>query len=193
MAAHEHARRGRRGGRPALARALPLRRQAGAAARGARARERAAPASASRSSTPPPARWPTSGAPPATSSTRTSTRATCACCGSCGPPASPTRTSRPAGARRWAAGGACWSRSSRAGREELEIELPLSPRALATLVGNLFEGIEIELLAGVPAQDAPHAEVLDSDRRADRARRVQALILPTASDGFGGRAGSHLT
>jgi AcrR family transcriptional regulator len=44
--------------------------------------------------------------------------------------------------------------------DELEIELPLSPRALATLVGNLFEGIEIELLAGVPEEDAPHREVL---------------------------------
>jgi AcrR family transcriptional regulator len=44
--------------------------------------------------------------------------------------------------------------------EELELELPVSPRALATLVGNLFEGIEIELLAGVPEEDAPHHEVL---------------------------------
>ena len=35
------------------------------------------------------------------------------------------------------------------------------PLAL-TLVGNLFEGIEIELLAGVPEEDAPHAEVLDA-------------------------------
>jgi AcrR family transcriptional regulator len=43
--------------------------------------------------------------------------------------------------------------------EELEIELPLRPRALATLVANLFEGIEIELLAGV---EAPHREVLDA-------------------------------
>jgi AcrR family transcriptional regulator len=44
--------------------------------------------------------------------------------------------------------------------EELDIELPLSPRALSTLLGNLFQGIEIELLAGVPEQDAPHGEVL---------------------------------
>jgi AcrR family transcriptional regulator len=43
--------------------------------------------------------------------------------------------------------------------EELEIELPLRPRALATMVANLFEGIEIELLAGV---EAPHREVLDA-------------------------------
>jgi AcrR family transcriptional regulator len=44
--------------------------------------------------------------------------------------------------------------------EELDIELPLSPRALSTLLSNLFQGIEIELLAGVPEQDAPHGEVL---------------------------------
>jgi AcrR family transcriptional regulator len=44
--------------------------------------------------------------------------------------------------------------------EELEIELPLSPRALSSLLANLFQGIEIELLAGVPEADAPHGEVL---------------------------------
>jgi AcrR family transcriptional regulator len=43
--------------------------------------------------------------------------------------------------------------------EELDVELPLRPRALATMVGNIFEGIEIELLAGV---EAPHREVLDA-------------------------------
>ena len=46
--------------------------------------------------------------------------------------------------------------------EELGIELPLRPRALASLVANLFQGIEIELLAGVPEADAPHREVLDA-------------------------------
>jgi len=46
--------------------------------------------------------------------------------------------------------------------QELDIELPLSPRAVATLMSNLFEGIEIELLAGVPEHDAPHREVLDA-------------------------------
>jgi AcrR family transcriptional regulator len=44
----------------------------------------------------------------------------------------------------------------------LGLDLPISPRAVATLIGNLFEGIEIELLAGVPPQDAPHREVLDA-------------------------------
>jgi AcrR family transcriptional regulator len=44
----------------------------------------------------------------------------------------------------------------------LDRELPLTPRALATLVANLFQGIEIELLAGVAPQEAPHREVLDA-------------------------------
>jgi len=48
-----------------------------------------------------------------------------------------------------------WSR-------DIGLELPLSPRAVATLIGNLFEGIEIELLAGVPPEEAPHREVLDA-------------------------------
>ena len=46
--------------------------------------------------------------------------------------------------------------------EETGVQLPLSSRAVATLVGNLFEGIEIELLAGVPPEDAPHHEVLEA-------------------------------
>jgi len=46
--------------------------------------------------------------------------------------------------------------------EELGIELPLRPRALATLVANVFQGIEIELLAGVPPDEAPHREVLEA-------------------------------
>jgi AcrR family transcriptional regulator len=43
--------------------------------------------------------------------------------------------------------------------EDLGIELPMSGRAVATLVGNLFFGMEVELLAGV---EAPHREVLDA-------------------------------
>jgi AcrR family transcriptional regulator len=45
---------------------------------------------------------------------------------------------------------------------EHELELPLGPRALASLVANLFQGIEIELLAGVSEAEAPHREVLDA-------------------------------
>ena len=44
----------------------------------------------------------------------------------------------------------------------LEEELPLPPRAIATLVTNLFQGVEIELLAGVTPDEAPHREVLDA-------------------------------
>jgi AcrR family transcriptional regulator len=45
---------------------------------------------------------------------------------------------------------------------DLGLELPISPRAVATLMSNLFEGIEIELLAGVPSEEAPHREVLEA-------------------------------
>jgi len=46
--------------------------------------------------------------------------------------------------------------------ETIEGELPLSPRAIATLVTNVFQGVEIELLAGVTPEEAPHREVLDA-------------------------------
>jgi hypothetical protein len=36
------------------------------------------------------------------------------------------------------------------------------PRALATLIGNLFEGAETEILAGVSEQDSPHLEALEA-------------------------------
>ena len=45
---------------------------------------------------------------------------------------------------------------------QLSPDLPLSPRATAALVADLFHGIEIELLAGVSPQEAPHREVLDA-------------------------------
>jgi len=43
-----------------------------------------------------------------------------------------------------------------------QIALPLTPRALATLICNIFQGVEIELLAGVAETEAPHREVLDA-------------------------------
>jgi AcrR family transcriptional regulator len=43
----------------------------------------------------------------------------------------------------------------------LELELPMSPRLLASLVANIFQGIEIELLAGVSEHEAPHREALE--------------------------------
>ncbi len=45
---------------------------------------------------------------------------------------------------------------------ELELDLPVSPRVLATLVGNLFEGAEVEILAGVSEEEAPHLEALEA-------------------------------
>lgn len=44
---------------------------------------------------------------------------------------------------------------------ELELELPTPPRVLAALVANVFQGIEIELLAGVSEREAPHREALE--------------------------------
>jgi AcrR family transcriptional regulator len=44
---------------------------------------------------------------------------------------------------------------------EEEIELPMSPKILASLVANIFQGIEIELLAGVSEDEAPHMEALE--------------------------------
>jgi AcrR family transcriptional regulator len=43
--------------------------------------------------------------------------------------------------------------------EDVGLGLPITPRVMATLVSNIFYGIEVDLLAGV---DAPHREVLDS-------------------------------
>ena len=43
--------------------------------------------------------------------------------------------------------------------EDVGLELPISPRVMATLVANVFYGIEVDLLAGL---QAPHREVLDS-------------------------------
>lgn len=45
---------------------------------------------------------------------------------------------------------------------ECDVELPMRPRALATLVGNLFEGAETEILAGISEQESPHLEALEA-------------------------------
>ena len=42
----------------------------------------------------------------------------------------------------------------------LERAPPLSPRVLASLTTNIFQGIEIELLAGVTDEESPHREAL---------------------------------
>jgi AcrR family transcriptional regulator len=56
---------------------------------------------------------------------------------------------------------------------ELGLDLPLSPRALATLVVNVFEGAEAEILAGVSEEEAPHLEALEAC--AGLIERLQAL------------------
>jgi AcrR family transcriptional regulator len=45
---------------------------------------------------------------------------------------------------------------------EHDVKLPISPRALATLVGDAFLGAEAEILAGVGDDEAPHHEALAS-------------------------------
>jgi AcrR family transcriptional regulator len=42
------------------------------------------------------------------------------------------------------------------------VQLPMSPRVLATLVANAFQGAEVELLAGVSEAEAPHFEALEA-------------------------------
>jgi AcrR family transcriptional regulator len=43
--------------------------------------------------------------------------------------------------------------------DEVGLELPITPRVMATLVANIFYGMEVDLLAGL---EAPHREVLDA-------------------------------
>jgi len=45
---------------------------------------------------------------------------------------------------------------------EHDLRLPISPRALATLVANAFQGAETEILAGFGEHEAPHHEALES-------------------------------
>ena len=44
--------------------------------------------------------------------------------------------------------------------EEFDIELPISPRAIVTLVGDAFLGAEAEILGGVGEDESPHLEAL---------------------------------
>ena len=60
----------------------------------------------------------------------------------------------------------------RALQAEGGVELPMRPRALATLIGNLFEGAETEILAGVTAGRRAAPRGVGGVRRADRARRA---------------------
>ncbi len=42
------------------------------------------------------------------------------------------------------------------------LELPLPAPALATLIANAFQGAEVEILAGVSEEEAPHLEALEA-------------------------------
>jgi AcrR family transcriptional regulator len=59
-----------------------------------------------------------------------------------------------------------------------DLELPMSPRALATLVASTFLGAEAEMLAGVSEAEAPHLEAL---------QRCADLIEWIERSGGGGR------
>ena len=69
-------------------------------------------------------------------------------------------------AERWRATQRSWRELIEARLERLQteggVELPMTPRALATLVGNLFEGAETEILAGVGEDEAPHLDALEA-------------------------------
>jgi AcrR family transcriptional regulator len=47
-------------------------------------------------------------------------------------------------------------------QRERDVQLPMNPRALTTLIGNLFEGAETEILAGVTEEETPHLEALEA-------------------------------
>jgi AcrR family transcriptional regulator len=66
-----------------------------------------------------------------------------------------------------------WRRTQRRWRELIEarlerlqaedgVELPMRPAALAALIGSLFEGAEVEILAGVSEEETPHIEALEA-------------------------------
>jgi AcrR family transcriptional regulator len=79
----------------------------------------------------------------------------------------------------WSAGledpelAALWRETMDSWREMLEqlfrkaadeggLPLPLEPRMLATMLTNVFQGIEVELLAGTTAAEAPHADAIEA-------------------------------
>jgi AcrR family transcriptional regulator len=69
-------------------------------------------------------------------------------------------------AARWRDATAGWRRLMaevvEAWSHEMGLELPISATAVATLVANLFQGLEVEILAGVSEAESPHLEVLEA-------------------------------
>ncbi|HWG57219.1 MAG TPA: TetR/AcrR family transcriptional regulator [Gaiellaceae bacterium] len=63
---------------------------------------------------------------------------------------------------------------------EQDVELPLPPRAVATLVGNAFLGAEAQLLAGMDESEVPNLEALEAFGR------LIARAEATSADGGGG-------
>lgn len=72
----------------------------------------------------------------------------------------------PALAERWVASMRGWRELivARLDRWQAEdgVELPMSTRALATLIANAFQGAETEILAGFAEDEAPHLEALEA-------------------------------
>jgi AcrR family transcriptional regulator len=79
-------------------------------------------------------------------------------------------------AARWRDATAGWRRLMaevvEAWSHEMGLELPISATAVATLVANLFQGLEVEILAGVSEAESPHLEVLEA--MAQLIERVEA-------------------
>lgn len=69
-------------------------------------------------------------------------------------------------AERWRATQRGWREVIQLRLERLQteqgVELPMRPRALTTLIANLFEGAETEILAGVSEDESPHLEALEA-------------------------------
>jgi len=69
-------------------------------------------------------------------------------------------------AERWRATQRRWREliEARLARLQTErgVEMPMPPRALAALIGNFFEGAEVEILAGVSEDESPHFEALEA-------------------------------
>ncbi len=69
-------------------------------------------------------------------------------------------------AARWRDATAGWRRLMagvvEAWSRDVGLELPISAAAVATLVANLFQGLEVEILAGVSEAESPHLEVLEA-------------------------------
>jgi hypothetical protein len=66
---------------------------------------------------------------------------------------------------RWREAQRGWRALITARLEALErdgVELPMRPLALTALIGNLFEGAETEILAGVTEEESPHLEALEA-------------------------------